>query len=186
MSSIISICFILTGAVIMSVSLYDGRKSYRFFKGFDSREALTLHRFNNIHHFLMFFFFLGYVAVAIAIKTQTAVIGDLFVGMIFFFGAIFVLLGIRLQSAMNSMISKRYEIAHNALAALKKEQVQLLKSNQLLAKEIQERQQAELIAREREFRLQQILSCLPIGNKGFSLPHLCLCRKKKQLPYAYI
>jgi PAS domain S-box-containing protein len=162
-SSIISICFILTGAVIMAVSLYDGRKSYRFFKGFDNREALTVHRFNNIHHFLMFFFFLGYLAVAIAIKTQTAVIGDLFVGMIFFFGAIFVLLGIRLQSAMNSMISKRYEIAHNALAALKKEQVQLLKSNQLLAKEIQERQQAERIAREREFRLQQILSCLPIG-----------------------
>lgn len=148
----------------MTISLFSGLRSYRFFKQFDSNESRTLRRFNNIHHLLMFFFLLGYVVVALAIVTQTQIIGELFVGVIFFFGAIFVLLGIRLQSAMNSMLCNRYEMASQVLRDLEREQGELLKTNKLLAKEIKERQQAETVAREREARIEQILSNLPIGT----------------------
>lgn len=126
-SSTTSIFLILSGAVIMAVSIYSGLRSYQFLKSLDSSDALTLHRFNKIHHILTFFFLLGYLAVASAIFNGTDVIGDLFVGLIFFFGAIFVFQGVRLQSAMNTMLQNRYCLAENSAQALREGQKNLSK-----------------------------------------------------------
>lgn len=147
----------------MTISLYYGLNSFSLLKTFDSEEIKTLKRFYGIHHALTFFFLLGYLAVAAAISSQTDVIGDLFVGIIFFFGAIFVFLGIRLQAAMNAMLQTRYKMAQKALHELEQEQAALVETNRLLETEIIEREQAETIARERESRIVQILSNLPIG-----------------------
>ena len=162
-SSIISICLILAGAFVMTVSIFFGLRSYRFLKNMDGREAKTLHSFNMVHHGLMFFFLLGYLAVVTAIITRTEVIGDLFVGLIFLFGAIFVFLGVRLQAAMSSMLRQRYDMAADALNALGLEREKLVEANSRLESEVVERQQAERRARERESRIEQILAGLPIG-----------------------
>ncbi|WP_163338315.1 response regulator [Desulfopila sp. IMCC35008] len=162
-SSTTSVILILAGAIIMAISLTFALKSSRFLKGFDSREARTLSWFNRIHHILTFFFLLGYLAVSLAIYTGTDVIGDLFVALIFFLGAIFVLLGVRLQMSMSAMLRKRYIMAEESTDALRAEQEKLITTNKLLEKEIIEREQAETKALEREARIQQIMSSLPIG-----------------------
>lgn len=163
LTSFMAVALIFAGAVIMAISLYYGIKANSLLRTFDAAETAKLRRFHTIHHLLTFFFLLGYVVVAWAIFLQTEVIGDLFVGLIFFFGAVFVFLGIRLQASLNTMLQKRYQVAHDAFKALENKQAMLLESNSKLEKEIIERQQAEKAARESEERIGQILSRLPIG-----------------------
>lgn len=163
LSSATSVILILTGAAVMAISLAFALKSSRFLKGFDNREVRTLSWFNKIHHILIFFFLLGYLIISFAIYTGANVIGDLFVALIFFFGAVFVLLGVRLQISMSAMLRKRYTMAEEAADALRSEQEKLIATNMLLEKEIVEREQAETRALEREARIQQILFSLPVG-----------------------
>jgi two-component system cell cycle sensor histidine kinase/response regulator CckA len=161
--SILSIGIILCGAAVMFISLLYSLKTYRVFSEFDTDELSTLNHFNTVHKVLMIFFLLGYFAVAVAIYTKTDVISEIFVSIIFFFGAVFVFLGIRMQSAMNTMLRNRYNIARHSADALQKEQQELLRANKLLEVEVKEREQAEIMAGEREKRLKQILDNLPIG-----------------------
>ncbi|WP_028578725.1 PAS domain-containing hybrid sensor histidine kinase/response regulator [Desulfogranum japonicum] len=161
--SLFSIGIILGGAVVMVYSLTYSIKSYRIFNEFTRDELTTLNRFKNVHNVLMVFFLLGYLSVAWAIYEQIDFVSDLFVSLIFFFGAIFVLLGLRLQNAMNNMLRDRYYIAREAADALVNEQQELLTTNTLLAAEVKDREQAEILASEREKNLQQILGNLPIG-----------------------
>jgi signal transduction histidine kinase len=161
--SVISIGIILFGAVVMFLSLFYSLKSYRIFNDFGSNELSSFKNFKTVHTVLMLFFLIGYFTVAVAIYTKTEVISELFVSIIFFFGAVFVFLGVRLQSAMNTMLRNRYHAARQSADALEKEQHKLLKANKTLELEVQEREQAEITAREREERLTQILDNLPIG-----------------------
>lgn len=161
--SLLSLFFILAGAVIMAVSLRISLNSHKFLNDFKRSETKNLRWYKRLNHVLMAFFLFGYLTVAIAILMQTDIISTLFVGFIFFFGAIFVFLTLRLQKKMNSMLQDRYAVADKALNALKNERMELLKSNERLATEIRERQEAEQRVRENEARLQQIVSTLPIG-----------------------
>ena len=68
-----------------------------------------LHVLYRVHIALMCFFFVGYVTVLICVYTQTQISGNFFVGMIFFFGAIFVFIGIVLQSNMILVIKERHD-----------------------------------------------------------------------------
>ncbi|MBW2663827.1 MAG: hypothetical protein JRD93_18070 [Deltaproteobacteria bacterium] len=54
-------------------------------------------KFIKVHKILMKFFFIGYMVVATGLYFNFGFISDLFVSLIFLFGAIFVLLGIILQ-----------------------------------------------------------------------------------------
>ena len=161
--SIISIGVILCGAVVMFFSIVYSLKSYRIFNEYGSNEISRLHHFKTVHTVLMLFFLIGYLTVAVAIYTKTDVISELFVSIIFFFGAVFVFLGVRLQSAMNTMLRNRYLAARHSAEALENEQHKLLKANKILGLEVKEREQAEITTREREKRLTQILDNLPIG-----------------------
>jgi response regulator RpfG family c-di-GMP phosphodiesterase len=61
------------------------------------------------HLVLMVFFLVGYLVVAYATHHDIQSIGVLFVGAIFFFGAVFVFLGISLQSEMLSSILSHHD-----------------------------------------------------------------------------
>ncbi|WP_458776644.1 hybrid sensor histidine kinase/response regulator [Desulforhopalus sp. 52FAK] len=147
----------------MFSSLIYSLKSYRIFNEFDSHELSPFKNSKTVHTVLMLFFLIGYFSVAVAIYTKTEVISEIFVSIIFFFGAVFVFLGVRLQNAMNTMLRNRYEAARVSAEALEKERHKLLKANKILGLEVQEREQAEITAKEREKKLTQILDNLPIG-----------------------
>lgn len=159
----LSILLIVAGATIIAACFFLGLRSYGFLKELDNKQAQKLLRYHNLHHLLMVFFLLGYLFVAVAMLTDASAVSELGIGLIFFFGAIFILLGIQLQSAMNKMLRKRYDIADKAINDLKDERGELLRTNDILAREIQERERAENAALESQSRLQQILHNIPIG-----------------------
>ncbi len=69
------------------------------------------------HHTLMLFFFIGYFAILIACINNIQFLNEIFVGIILFMGAIFVLLGINLQSSMLVSLRENYVKAIKMLIA---------------------------------------------------------------------
>lgn len=107
--SIIASTFIAAGAVVMTLSILKFRSIVRMLKQFSVEVYGKLRLLFSFHEILMIFFLLGYLVVLYAILMNIKLVGDLFVGAIFFFGAIFVLLGIVLQSRMLAAIRKGYD-----------------------------------------------------------------------------
>lgn len=162
-STLISLITILAGALIMAGSVRSGYRSYQFLKRFSDKEARKLQHLKMVHLVLMLFFMIGYLSVAFAIYTGTSQISELVVGLIFFFGAIFVLLGVYLHSAMATMLSNKIQLVQESRDELEIEQARLLEVNTQLAAEVKVRERTEVAARESETRLTKILDSLPIG-----------------------
>jgi hypothetical protein len=57
------------------------------------------------HRLLMVFFLCGYVIVILALAFEISVISQLFISLIFFLGAVFVLMGIMIQSRLLSQLA---------------------------------------------------------------------------------
>jgi C4-dicarboxylate-specific signal transduction histidine kinase len=89
----------------------------------------------------MMFFLMGYIIVFYSIVMKVGFIGELFVGIIFFFGAIFV--GILLQSKMLTSVRDNYLKAIAASESLHRERERLIEVNEKLQREITDRKQAE-------------------------------------------
>jgi hypothetical protein len=94
---------ISAGALLMAVSISRfgalmGRASYIR----DGEERGVLLRYLGVHRVLMLFFLVGYLVVLAGIFTGNHGVfgGQLFVSLIFLFGAIFVFIGLQLQDRM--------------------------------------------------------------------------------------
>ncbi len=111
----------------------------------------------------MVFFLIGYVTVAYALLREVDLISELFVGLIFATGAVFVWLGIILQHHMLALIQRRYKQASKAKADLEIERERLESTNEQLTAEIGERRRTESALRESEKRLKFILDQIPSG-----------------------
>lgn len=61
-----------------------------------------------VHKILMCFFLMGYLLIAVGIISDHMVIGLITVGLILFFGSIFVFIGIGIQSKMITLIHETY------------------------------------------------------------------------------
>ena len=141
---------ILTGAVVMAINVFRFRALLPMLNQFSIEEYGKTKLLFNLHYTLMIFFLLGYMVVLYAIITEIELIGDLFVGIIFLFGAIFVLLGILLQSRMIASIGASYSQVLTASAGLEREQGKLMETNEQLKLEIDMRKQAEEALRKSE------------------------------------
>lgn len=102
-----------------------------------------LKRFFLFHLILMIFFFLGYLLVLYAYGSGVHLIRALSVGIIFFFVAIFILLGIMLQLKMLSSIKHNYEKVLKVRSELETKHLQL-------THEIEERKLSESALRASE------------------------------------
>jgi response regulator RpfG family c-di-GMP phosphodiesterase len=102
---------IALGGIIMMLNIALHKKTIKRAKQMlisDNHRLPTLYQ---IHLVLMVFFVLGYVLVLCSILLRIDLVGTLFTGFVFLFGAIFVLTGIQLQSTMFASIQTR----HNSL-----------------------------------------------------------------------
>lgn len=147
--SSLTLLLILSGALIMLVNLVKFDATVRLVDQIEQYPTAQLRKFLQTHKGLMLFFILGYLIVASGLGMGKSIINDLFVGLIFFFGAIFVLMGVILQSKLIQLLNQRYAREH-----LDKEKLKL---------ENLERQQAEAALQASEAQLQAILNSLPIG-----------------------
>ncbi len=100
MQHIFSIALIVAGAVIMLFSIFQTRNLLVLAPFLPEKSKAEILRDLTLHRSLMVFFLLAYLAVATAFLYDITIFGEIFVGIVFFLGAIFVLVGIRIQSKM--------------------------------------------------------------------------------------
>lgn len=108
MSSWLSFMLVIMGAIIMGINIIKYFKTYNNFKLIPNTKSKFLNIGCKVHLSLMVFFLLGYVLVAGEIIFNQIEIRLTFVGLIFFFGAIFVFIGILIQSKMFHLINETY------------------------------------------------------------------------------
>ncbi|MFA6498868.1 MAG: hypothetical protein WCV64_06000 [Desulfurivibrionaceae bacterium] len=100
MSHILSIIMILTGAVVMLFSLIKARDLLVLAPFIPERSKPEIMRSLRLHRWLMRFFLLGYCVVAGVFFFRLHFFSDILVGLVFLFGALFVLLGLHIQTRM--------------------------------------------------------------------------------------
>ncbi|CAG36749.1 HD-GYP domain-containing protein [Desulfotalea psychrophila] len=106
---ILSLVLIALGALVMLVSIVKYVLTIQGIEALLEDRKKTIYRLHKIHLSLMCFFFIGYLAVLICFVFNIHVVGILFTAVVFFFGAIFVFIGILLQAYMLVSIKKRHE-----------------------------------------------------------------------------
>ena len=154
---------IIAGAVVMTISVFRFRAVFHLLDEFHIEEYRKTKRLFNMHQSLMIFFLLGYLAVLYGSISKVEVFSDLFVGVIFFFGAIFVLLGVFLQSKMLSAARYRYSQELEVSASLQSERSKLMLANEQLLREMEDRRLAEEALQESEDRLKTIFNSVQAG-----------------------
>lgn len=100
MQHILSIVMILAGAVVMLFSLIKARELYVLTPFIPEGSKPEIIRSLRLHRGLMLFFLVGYCVVAGAFFLDISLVGEFFVGLVFLCGAIFVLLGLHVQTRM--------------------------------------------------------------------------------------
>ena len=111
---------IIIGSIVMALNIVRSLSTLKMFCQFVREDTKRVKLLFRIHEILMLFFLIGYIVVAYATITQIKLISALFVGLIFFFGALFVMLGIMLQTKMISSIKKQYDKVISIREVLKK------------------------------------------------------------------
>lgn len=107
-SSLVSFILVIIGSIIMSVNIIKGCKIYKNLKLISNDKRKFLNIECKVHLLLMCFFLLGYLSVAAGIIFNQIVVRLTFVGLIFFFGAVFVFVGILIQSKMFHLVNETY------------------------------------------------------------------------------
>ena len=100
MTHIISVAMIITGAIIMIFGLWGSRKLLVMIPFLPKKIQLSMTRKIAFLQGLMLFFLLGYGIVSISFINNIDIVGELFVGVVFLFGAVFVFISNNIQTSM--------------------------------------------------------------------------------------
>ena len=147
-STLIIACLLIgLGALIMAINIFKFRALLYKLNQFATQEHSKIRGFFSLHQSLMVFFLAGYLVVLFAAIAKIGFIGELFVGIIFFFGAIFVLLGIMLQSRMLNSVGDSYAQIVGASVALERRveerTAELARTNERLNSELKNQKASE-------------------------------------------
>lgn len=104
--TIINCTFILAGAIIILIGIVLAKKLMKALPFIPERQQKHIKRNLLLHRGLMICFFFGYLVVSGSIAFQYSVISETFVSIIFLLGAIFVFIGISVQSSLLSEVQK--------------------------------------------------------------------------------
>jgi len=104
MHTISNCFFILSGAVIMLISILGTKNLIKALHFVAEHKRRRFSLYLVMHRVLMAFFLCGYLVVLTAFAFHYAFISETFVSLIFFFGAVFVFVGISVQSLLLSEV----------------------------------------------------------------------------------
>ncbi|MGD2029634.1 MAG: hypothetical protein PVG86_06810 [Desulfobacterales bacterium] len=96
--------FIFFGAIIMLTSIIRAKGLMEAMPFVPERQRKHIKRYILLHRGLMIFFFFGYLATLTAFVFKYSLISETFVSLIFLFGAVFVFIGIDVQSRLLSEV----------------------------------------------------------------------------------
>jgi len=106
--SSLSLTLIALGAALMLVCIFKYKKTMSLAGDLLPANEKRIPHLEKLHLFLMLCFFVGYLGVLVLLALDSFAVSGIFVGFIFFFGAVFVLLGIELQKNLLSSIGRQY------------------------------------------------------------------------------
>ena len=104
MQTIINCFLISIGAIIMLISIIKTKDLMKAIPFVPKRQQKQIKHYLVLHRCLMVFFCLGYLVVLVAFAFSYLFVSETFVSVIFFFGAIFVFIGIDIQSRLLSEV----------------------------------------------------------------------------------
>jgi hypothetical protein len=104
MQDIVNFTLVVAGSVILLVSIVRVKELLKAMPYVKERHRQYLMRYMRVHRGLMVFFFMGYVFTAVAMIMNFSFVGEIVLSLILFFGAIFVFIGILLQSRLLSEV----------------------------------------------------------------------------------
>lgn len=162
---------ILLGAVLMAVNIQRFRRLAAAFRHFVPEDHESVRAVHATHQLLMVFFLVGYLVVLGATAFSVPLVGDLFVGVIFFFGSIFVLLGIEVQSRMFSSLRVGLVRTMDAREELERHATELLQANERLRDEIAERERLEQERQAFEEQLHRAEKMEAVGLVAAGVAH---------------
>jgi Ca2+/Na+ antiporter len=102
--SFFCLTLVLSGALIMLVSIVRVKELMKAMPYAKERHREDLRRYILMHRGLMIFFFMGYLFMLVAMARHLSFVGEIVLSLILFFGAIFVFIGILLQSRLLSEV----------------------------------------------------------------------------------
>jgi hypothetical protein len=102
--TIVSCSMIFIGSIIMVCNIFLMRKVLNVLPLVSNEYRGFILRFIKIHALLMVFFFAGYIAVIGLYIVGLTILSKLFVGSIFMFGSVYVLITVFLQTRMSRVL----------------------------------------------------------------------------------
>jgi signal transduction histidine kinase len=164
---LLSFAGILIGAAVMLASIIKAGGLMRALPLLRPAHRAGMGLLLRTHRGLMGFFLLGYAAVLLTFFLELHLVSDLFVSAIFMFGALFVLMGIVIQSRMISRMQSALEEVGAARGELEERVIlrtaELTEANQTLKAEVASRQAAEGALRESEAMVRTIFDTVRAG-----------------------
>lgn len=135
---------LLLGAMLMLINIWLQRKIVLAERMHGNIESTPVKRLIGIHAIFLLFFFLGYLGAFFLVSTTEVDTNYAFVvSVIFFFGAVFVFMGIVIQKNMLESLRNNYEILSTYTEQLQREQQRLREANERLEAEISDRIKAQ-------------------------------------------
>ncbi|HCB15283.1 MAG TPA: hypothetical protein DEP36_17190 [Gammaproteobacteria bacterium] len=106
---VLTLLIIAVGAMLMLISMVKYYAVCRLTQTLLETEEAITNRWCKTYYSLMGFFLIGYLIVFFSLIYDITIVGELLTGIIFFFGAVFVFVGIALQTDMLSAIRENHE-----------------------------------------------------------------------------
>lgn len=154
-SSITSITSIALGGLIMLAAIFQFRRIFQLLAQFAVEDASRLSRLLKANLALMIFFFLGYFIVLGATLFRLEFIGELFVGVIFLFGGVFVYIVIQAYVKMLISIQEKYQTIVQKSIEIGEEKTELIRLNAQLNEHIEVRKKTEEELEELNLTLEE-------------------------------
>ena len=107
---LITVVLIGSGGIVMLISIIKYNYTMKNASNIVSTEKSSKKILYKVNKLLMIFFLLGYLLVLFCLIFKIHIISGIFIGLIFFFGAIFVFIGIVLQADMLTSIGEKHKI----------------------------------------------------------------------------
>ena len=142
-NTIAACVLIFLGAVVMLKSVIDYKGLIGTIQQSTEGFSKRTHALIRTHMFFKVFFFLSYLGVIYLFIRQIDVLNDFFIGLIFFFGAIFVYVGIIIQRKTFNMLTQTNQNLKLYAEKLERNQAKLIRLNKNLENEIQEKEKAK-------------------------------------------
>ncbi len=161
--TIIACSLTAAGALVMALNVFKFKAIIKNLDPFALEEHHTLRRLTRFHQILIVFFLIGYIVVLFATLFKQNFIGEIFIGVIFFFGALFVFWGIQLQLKMLLSIRSGYSKIVEKNSELRDQHTRILETNAQLKVEMARRAEIQEALRKSESRLRAILDSVKAG-----------------------